>query len=141
MQDSMPEPQEQRAGVVPMKQGDPAARNAGLLLIATALVTLLMVVARVAADADQATLQESLAAIRGKPVGLRPEWRGSVCVRFDAYRRRTGPACYLDYPSEESYPAGPVALWDFGHLHRRVRTRRSGAGSGGDQFPGPRRLH
>ena len=63
MQDSMPEPQEQRAGVVPMKPGDPAARNAGLLLIATALVTLLMVVARVAADADQATLEESLAAI------------------------------------------------------------------------------
>ena len=39
------------------------ARNAGLLLVATALLTLLSVAARVSADADQPTLSESLAAI------------------------------------------------------------------------------
>ena len=42
---------------------DFTARRAGLLLIATALVSVLMVVARVAANADQPTLLESLAAI------------------------------------------------------------------------------
>lgn len=42
---------------------DLAARRAGLLLIATAAASILMVVARVAADADQTTLPESLAVI------------------------------------------------------------------------------
>ena len=62
MQESMPEPRN-LSNAVPDRPGDPAARNAGLLLIATAVVTLLMVAARVMADADQATLAESLAAI------------------------------------------------------------------------------
>ena len=42
---------------------DLAARRSGLLLILTALATLAAVVGRVAADADQATLAESLASI------------------------------------------------------------------------------
>ena len=42
---------------------DLAARRAGLLLIVTALASVLMVFARVAADADQPTLLESLASI------------------------------------------------------------------------------
>ena len=63
MQDSMPESQQDRSNTIPQQAGDSDARNAGLLLIATALVTLLAVVARVMADADQATLVESLAAI------------------------------------------------------------------------------
>ena len=42
---------------------DSAARRAGFLLILTALTSLLMVFARVAADADQSTLLESLRAI------------------------------------------------------------------------------
>ena len=42
---------------------DLAARRAGLFLIATAVVSVLMVFARVAADADQPTLLESLGAI------------------------------------------------------------------------------
>ena len=62
MQESVPEPQNQ-SNTVPDQPGDFAARNGGLLLVATAVVTLLMVVARVMADADQATLVESLAAI------------------------------------------------------------------------------
>ncbi len=40
-----------------------AARNAGLFLIVTALVTLVAVAGRVAADADRDTVQETLAAI------------------------------------------------------------------------------
>ena len=40
-----------------------AARNAGLFLILTALVTLVAVAGRVAADADRDTVQETLAAI------------------------------------------------------------------------------
>ena len=63
MQDSTPESQQERSDTIPRQPGDPAARNAGLLLVATAVVTLLMVVARVMADADQPTLVESLAAI------------------------------------------------------------------------------
>lgn len=42
---------------------DAAARAAGLFLLLTALATVLMVAARVAADADQATLADSLAAV------------------------------------------------------------------------------
>ncbi len=42
---------------------DPAARNAGALLILTAFATLVAVVGRVAADADLPTLSESLTAI------------------------------------------------------------------------------
>ena len=42
---------------------DPAARMAGRLLLLTALATVVMVVGRVAADADEPTLMESLAAI------------------------------------------------------------------------------
>ena len=42
---------------------DLAARRAGLLLIATALASVLMVITRVAADADQDTLLQSLSAI------------------------------------------------------------------------------
>lgn len=45
-----------------IQSGD-AARAAGLLLIATAAVSVLMVIFRVAADADQPTLPESLRAI------------------------------------------------------------------------------
>ncbi len=63
MRDPMPDSTQKGHHIVPQKPGDAAARSAGLLLIATALVTLLMVVARVVADADQATLVESLAAI------------------------------------------------------------------------------
>ena len=63
MQEPMPDPTQEGHNIVPQEPGDAAARNAGLLLIATAVVTLLMVVARVVADADQATLVESLAAI------------------------------------------------------------------------------
>ena len=44
-------------------QRDSAAHTAGLLLLLTALVTVVAVVGRVTADADQATLMESLAAI------------------------------------------------------------------------------
>lgn len=42
---------------------DAAARAAGLFLLLTALATVLMVAARVAADADQVTLADSLAAV------------------------------------------------------------------------------
>lgn len=42
---------------------DPGARKAGLLLILTAVFTAVAVVGRVAADADQETLAESIAAI------------------------------------------------------------------------------
>ena len=62
MQQSMPEPRD-HSTIVPNHPGDPAIRNAGLLLIATAVVTLVSVVGRVMADADQPTLVESLAAI------------------------------------------------------------------------------
>ena len=62
MQESAPEPQN-FSNAVPERPGDSAARYAGLLLIATAVVTLLMVAARVMADADQPTLVESLPAI------------------------------------------------------------------------------
>ena len=44
-------------------QRDPAARIAGVLLILTAVATVLAVAARVAADADQPTLAESLEVI------------------------------------------------------------------------------
>ncbi len=42
---------------------DPSARRAGILLILTAVLTAVAVVGRVAADADQPTLSESIAAI------------------------------------------------------------------------------
>ena len=47
-----------------MTDTDSAARAAGALLIATAIATIVAVVARVAADADQETLAQSLAYIR-----------------------------------------------------------------------------
>ena len=51
-------------GVVPDRERpDRFARTAGQLLILTAIVTLVAVVGRVAADADRETLQETLAAI------------------------------------------------------------------------------
>ena len=62
MHESLPESQVP-SNTVPDQPGDSSARCAGLLLIATAVVTLLMVIARVMADSDQATLVESLAAI------------------------------------------------------------------------------
>lgn len=62
MQESLSERQELSNGV-PDRPGDRAARNAGLLLIATAVITLVAVAGRVMADADQPTLAESLAAI------------------------------------------------------------------------------
>ena len=63
MQEPMPESQDPKDMVVPNRPGDVAARKAGLLLIATAVITLLAVVGRVMSDADQPTLVESLAAI------------------------------------------------------------------------------
>lgn len=45
------------------RPADSPARQAGMFLILTAIVTVLMVIARVMADADQPTLAESLAAI------------------------------------------------------------------------------
>ena len=51
------------SNTVPDRPGDTAARNAGLLLIATAVITLVAVAGRVMADADQPTLVDSLAAI------------------------------------------------------------------------------
>ena len=51
------------------RQRDIGARTAGVLLLLTALVTVVAVAGRVAADADQATLMESLVAIsNGKGV-------------------------------------------------------------------------
>lgn len=62
MQESLNKP-ERDSNNIPDKPGDPAVRNAGLLLIATALITLVAVAGRVVADADQPTLAESLEAI------------------------------------------------------------------------------
>jgi hypothetical protein len=62
MQESPSEPQ-RYSNAVPGRPGDAAARSAGLLLIATAVITLAAVAGRVMADADQPTLVESLAAI------------------------------------------------------------------------------
>ena len=62
MQESLPESPDP-SNSVPDRRSDHAARNAGLLLIATAIITLVSVAARVMADADQPTLLESLAAI------------------------------------------------------------------------------
>ena len=62
MQGSQPEA-DNRVNTVPGHPGDSAARNAGLLLIATALATIIAVVGRVIADADQPTLKETLSAI------------------------------------------------------------------------------
>ena len=47
---------------------DRAARKAGFLLLLTVIFTVALVYTRVAADADQATLLESLAAISRRPV-------------------------------------------------------------------------
>ncbi len=47
---------------------DSAARKAGMLLIFTAVATIIMVIGRVAADADQPTLLESLNAIADSPL-------------------------------------------------------------------------
>lgn len=47
---------------------DHAARKAGFLLLLTVIFTVALVYTRVAADADQATLLESLAAISRRPV-------------------------------------------------------------------------
>ncbi len=75
MQDSIPESSQESTrednhitprgnnNAIPQGPGDRAARNAGLFLIATAAISLLSVLARVTADADQATLAESLTAI------------------------------------------------------------------------------
>ena len=62
MQESLSEPR-RHSNAVPNQPGDAAARNAGLLLIATAVITLAAVAGRVMADADQPTLVESLSAI------------------------------------------------------------------------------
>ena len=62
MQESSPQSHDP-SNSVPDRQGDHAARNAGLLLIATVIITLVSVAARVMADADQPTLAESLTAI------------------------------------------------------------------------------
>ena len=62
MQESLPKSHDP-SNAVPNRPGDTAARNAGLLLIATAVITLVAVAARVMAGADQPTLVESLAAI------------------------------------------------------------------------------
>ena len=62
MQESLPGAQDP-SNTVPEQPGDTAARNAGLLLVATGVITLVAVAGRVMADADQATLAESLAAI------------------------------------------------------------------------------
>lgn len=55
--DSDPQSADDQETAIPINL---AARRAGLLLIATALASVLMVIARVAADADQPTLLESL---------------------------------------------------------------------------------
>ena len=60
-----PDPQESSpgAGAYAQRPRDRAARVAGRLLLLTALATTIMVVGRVAADADEPTLMGSLAAI------------------------------------------------------------------------------
>ena len=62
MQESLSDTQK-LSNTVPDQPGDGAARNAGLLLIATAAITLAAVAGRVMAEADQPTLAASLAAI------------------------------------------------------------------------------
>ena len=62
MRGSQPEA-DSRVNTVPAHPGDSAARNAGLMLITTSLVTIIAVVGRVIADADQPTLDETLSAI------------------------------------------------------------------------------
>ena len=62
MQDSISSSSD-RSNIVPAQPGDRATVNAGLLLIATAVLTVLAVIGRVMADVDQPTLVESLAAI------------------------------------------------------------------------------
>ena len=51
------------AGASPGRRRDDAARTAGALLVLTAIATVVAVLGRVAADADQPTLQESMDAI------------------------------------------------------------------------------
>ena len=65
----LPQPSTHNPGeAAPVRPTDPAARRAGMLLIATALATAVAVAGRVAADADQATLAESMRAISDSAV-------------------------------------------------------------------------
>lgn len=63
MQDPMSRFLQPDAAEVPLQPGDPSARNAGIMLVATAVISLLAVIGRVMADAEQATVVESLSAI------------------------------------------------------------------------------
>ena len=51
----------------PSETPDRMARLAGALLLATAALTVIMVIARVSADADRATVTQSLQAVAGNP--------------------------------------------------------------------------
>ena len=63
MQKSDPIGQSTSPPSTPNRSGDRSARLAGILLIVTAIATIFAVIARVAADADQPTLAESLSRI------------------------------------------------------------------------------
>ena len=119
MQESLPKSHDP-SNAVPNRPGDTAARNAGLLLIATALITLAAVGARVMAGADQATLVESLAAIAESRLVYGFGGAARVC-RLPSRRAH---AC-----KESSRSADSVTGWRRGW---QLRTVRRWSGHGGD---------
>ena len=123
-----------------MPQTDSSARAAGALLIATAILTIIAVVGRVAADADQETLAQSLVYIRvnGFEYGVGGAGRlasgitlivaAALLMRSRGIRERFAtpvlPTLDLSHPSR-FYPAvGIASLWVSGAF-----TAVSGAGA------------
>ena len=110
MQNPMPESRD-RTNIVPDKPGDAAARNAGLLLIATAFITLLAVAGRVMADADQPTLAESLAAIAESRIAY---GFGGVARLVSGVTLLIGAWFLLSTWIIRQRRASPLAAWLFG---------------------------
>ena len=104
---------------------DPAARAAGWLLLVTAAVTVVAVIGRVSADADLATLAESLAAIGAHRWALRGRRCGASDLRTHAADGSVVPAAYLDHAPASWARGWCRCCWGF----REWPPRSSGAGA------------
>ena len=122
--DSIRQPMETPTG----QPKDSAARRAGLFLLLTAAATVVMVYARVSADADQPTLLESLRAIAAS----KAMYSLSGAARFISGVTLIAGAWFLLRTQGHSRGIWdshcPVPVRSVGSIHGRIRRLRAGAG-------------
>ena len=107
----------------------PAARKAGMLLVLTAVLTAVAVVGRVAADADQETLAESIAAIAESSALYGIGGAGRFVSGLTLIAGAWFLLEHVDHPGTSRHAPRPRSVCPVRTVHRRIGRLRGRLGA------------